>query len=131
MKLDNITPEDMMKSLSLEDNRNMVFKAGEGAGMSGSFFFFSNDNKFLIKTLQGGEKDRMLKMIDDYVEHIKKTKNKSLIARIYGIYTISTNYFDPVDIVVMQNTSNLKSKKSPKMTFDIKGSTINRKVRFE
>lgn len=56
MKLDGISPEDMMDSLSLTKNRNMVFKAGEGAGMSGSFFFFSYDNKFLIKTLQGCDK---------------------------------------------------------------------------
>jgi hypothetical protein len=56
MELDNITPEDIMQSLSLEKNRNMVFKAGEGAGQSGSFFFFSHDNKLLIKTLSSGEK---------------------------------------------------------------------------
>jgi hypothetical protein len=29
----------------------MVFKAGEGAGRSGSFFFFSHDRKFIIKTM--------------------------------------------------------------------------------
>jgi 1-phosphatidylinositol-4-phosphate 5-kinase len=101
MKLDGISPEDMMKSLSLEENRNMVFKAGEGAGMSGSFFFFSYDNKFLIKTLQGNDKKVMLKILDSYIEHLKSTDNKSLIARVYGIYTIETNYFDPVDIIVM------------------------------
>jgi 1-phosphatidylinositol-4-phosphate 5-kinase len=101
MKLDGISPEDMMKSLSLEENRNMVFKAGEGAGMSGSFFFFSYDNKFLIKTLQGNDKKMMLKILDSYIEHLKQTDNKSLIARVYGIYTIETNYFDPVDIIVM------------------------------
>jgi len=28
-----------------------VFNAGEGAGRSGSFFFFSHDNKFIIKTI--------------------------------------------------------------------------------
>jgi hypothetical protein len=88
MKLDGIMPEDLMKSLSLEMNRNMVFKAGEGAGQSGSFFFFSHDNRFLIKTLRGDEKKRMLEILDDYIDHIKKTKNKSLLARIYGIFTV-------------------------------------------
>ena len=39
------------------DNRNMIFKAGEGAGKSGCFFFFSHDNRFLIKTLRGSEKE--------------------------------------------------------------------------
>ena len=86
MQLDSISPQDMMSSLSLEENRNMIFKAGGGAGASGSFFFFSHDNKFLIKTLRGIEKKIMLGMLDDYVEHIKITANKSLLARIYGIY---------------------------------------------
>ena len=105
MNLDNISPQDMMKSLSLDDNRNMVFQAGEGAGKSGSFFFFSHDNQFLIKTLKGAEKRILLNMLDDYIDHIEKTNNKSLLARIYGIFTVKTNYFDPLDIIVMQNTS--------------------------
>ena len=69
----------------------MVFKAGEGAGASGSFFFFSHDNRFLIKTLLSEEKQKMLAMLDDYVQHIKLSGNQSLIARIYGIFTIKTN----------------------------------------
>ena len=51
MALDNIQPKDVMKSLNNDQNRKMIFKAGEGAGASGSFFFFSHDNKFIIKTL--------------------------------------------------------------------------------
>ena len=39
------------KSLSPIHNREQVFKAGEGAGSSGSFFFFSHDQKFIIKTM--------------------------------------------------------------------------------
>jgi 1-phosphatidylinositol-4-phosphate 5-kinase len=66
----------------------MIFSAGEGAGSSGSFFFFSNDNRFLIKTLKSNEKEILLGILKNYVEHIRKTNNKSLIARIYGLYTI-------------------------------------------
>ena len=131
MNLDNISPQDMMKSLSLDANRNMVFQAGEGAGKSGSFFFFSHDNRFLIKTLKGAEKKILLNMLDDYIDHIEKTNNKSLLARIYGIFTVKTNYFDPLDIIVMQNTSLLESKSNPKMIFDLKGSTVNRKEHLE
>ena len=39
------------ESLSPANNRDQVFKAGEGAGRSGSFFFFSHDRKFIIKTM--------------------------------------------------------------------------------
>ena len=38
-----ITSDVILASLSPEFNRDMVFKAGEGAGASGSFFFFSHD----------------------------------------------------------------------------------------
>ena len=69
--MDNIMPDDILKSLNMEANKDMIFKAGEGAGQSGSFFFFSHDNKFLIKTLMGKEKERMLNMLDDYIDHMK------------------------------------------------------------
>ena len=42
-------------SLSPKFNREAVFKAGEGAGRSGSFFFFSHDRKFIIKTMTDAE----------------------------------------------------------------------------
>jgi len=51
LKLDGIGPEDLIRSLNVESNRNMVFRAGQSAGASGSFFFFSKDSRFLIKTL--------------------------------------------------------------------------------
>lgn len=115
-----------MTSLSVENNRRMVFKAGQGAGLSGSFFFFSHDNKFLIKTINKKEKKILLKMLDDLIEHFEMTDNKSLIARIYGVFTIKTNLFANLDVMIMQNTCLLKSKSNEKMTFDIKGSTYNR-----
>ena len=101
LKLDGIQPSDIIKSLSLEDNRNMIFQAGEGAGASGSFFFFSHDNRFLIKTLRGNEKDILLDILKDYVNHIQSTNNKSLLARIYGLYTIKSSLFEPLDVMVM------------------------------
>ena len=56
LEMDQILPQDIMRSLSLEENRKSVFSSGEGTGQSGSFFFFSYDNKFIIKTLRGIEK---------------------------------------------------------------------------
>lgn len=131
MQLDGIQPQDMMESLSLENNRNMVFKAGEGAGKSGSFFFFSHDNRFLIKTLSKTEKNLLLGMLDEYIEHIKASGNQSLLARIYGVFSVRSNYFDGLDIMIMQNTSLLASKKNPKMVFDLKGSTVGRRSKVE
>ena len=79
----------------------MIFSAGEGAGESGSFFFFSHDNRFLIKTLKSNEKEILLGILKSYVDHIKKSKNKSLIARIYGLYTIKCSLFEDLDVMIM------------------------------
>ena len=79
-----------------------MFEAGEGVGKSGSFFFFSYDNRFLIKTLQGSEKKKILGILDDYIAHLNKSKdNSSLLARIYGIYSIKTNVFAPLTVMIM------------------------------
>lgn len=66
----------------------MVFQAGEGAGMSGSFFCFTHDNKFLIKTINNEEMGKLVDLLPDMVAYFKKVKNKTLLAKIYGLYTI-------------------------------------------
>lgn len=123
MALDGITPRDIMDSLVIQDNIKSVFKAGKGTGQSGSFFFFSKDNKLLIKTMRGTEKRVLLNMLDDLIHHFKKTENKSLLARIYGVFTIKTNVFKSVDVIVMQNVVQLAHKSSSCMYFDLKGSS--------
>ena len=47
------------------------------------------------------EKEKMIDMLDDYINHLIRTDNKSLIARIYGIFTIKSSLYDDVDIMVM------------------------------
>ena len=126
MKEDNITPKEIAKSFSLIKNRQMIFKANQGEGKSGSFFFNSNDKRFLIKTLQGSEKETLLGMMNDLIKHYQKYPS-SLIARIYGIFTLKSEYFDPIEVMIMKNTA-FASEGNSKMTFDIKGSTMNRFV---
>ena len=55
LEMDKISFSDVIDSLDVVKNKSKVFQAGEGAGASGSFFFFSYDNRFLIKTLRGNE----------------------------------------------------------------------------
>ena len=98
--MDNITYSDLIHSLKVDINRDRIFKAGQGSGKSGSFFFFSHDNKFLIKTLRGAEKDVLLDMLDNFISHIKSSNNQSLLARIYGIFTLKTDK-DDIDLIIM------------------------------
>lgn len=106
LERDQITMAQLIESFDLVNNRNRVFEAGEGAGRSGSFFFTTHDTRFMIKTMRGPEKKEFLKMIDSYISHLIENPD-SLITRIYGIFTIKTSYFDPVDIMVMQHTARL------------------------
>lgn len=124
--MDGITDLDIVMSLSPEFNRQAIFKAGQGAGKSNSFFFFSNDKRFIIKTLRPDEKKVLFKMIDDMVDYIIETKNSSLLARIYGVFTIESKVFTDMDVILMQNTTRECSKNV--LSFDLKGSKINRKV---
>ena len=126
MAEDDISFSMLYGSLDVMKNKVKVFNAGEGSGASGSFFFFSHDNRFIIKTLQGNEKETLVNMINSYADHLKSSK--SLIARIYGLFRVKTAYFYPVDIIIMQNTSHLKNKKMMKYRFDLKGSTVGRRT---
>jgi len=78
--------------------------------------------------MRGAEKDTMLRMLDDYIEHIRVSKNKSLLARIYGIFTIKTKELTPIDLMIMQNTAILGNKKCGDKEFDLKGSLVGRKT---
>ncbi len=60
----------------------------ESEGKSGSFFFFSHDGRFLIKTITNNELNTIIgKFMENYFKHIKEN-HFSLIARVYGIFTI-------------------------------------------
>lgn len=65
-------------------------------------------------------------MLDSFISYLEENNNESLIAKIFGVYTIKTNKFKAVDMVIMENTAQITNKQNWKMTFDLKGSTFNR-----
>jgi hypothetical protein len=60
------TMSNFHESLSPKFNREMIFKSGEGAGRSGSFFFFSHDRKWIIKTMSEAELILFLSKLDAF-----------------------------------------------------------------
>lgn len=44
-------------------------------------------------------------MLDDLIKYFTKSVNRSLLARIYGVFTLKTNIFSDLDIIIMQNTA--------------------------
>lgn len=75
LEMDGLSQKSLIESLDVELNRRQVFRAGEGAGASGSFFFFSYDHRFIIKTLTSEEVKLLEIILQDYLEHIKKMEN--------------------------------------------------------
>ena len=66
-EMDKIDRDIIKYSLSAKRNRDQAFQAGESQGKSGSFFFFSHDRKFIIKTV----KDDEMKLIKKFAHHYK------------------------------------------------------------
>jgi len=104
----------------------MVFKAGESQGKSGSFFFFSKDQKFIIKTMTDSDFNAFQRIQKAYFAHIARHHN-SLLARVYGIYSIRMEDQTPVKLIVMEN--GMKGITQTLGVFDLKGSMVNRIVK--
>ena len=49
--------------------------------------FSSFDRRFLVKTMNNAEKKVLIGSLPEYLNHLKKNP-QSLIARIYGIFTV-------------------------------------------
>ena len=90
-------------SLKPSLNFDQVFKAGAGAGRSGSFFFFSHDKRFIIKTMTKHELNLFLGMFEDYCKHFKDNPN-SLMTKILGVFTVKSGRMSDVHIMLMENT---------------------------
>jgi hypothetical protein len=98
----------------------------EGVGKSSSFFFFTDNKRFVIKTLKTEEKDLLIKkgILYSYASHLNSNP-KSLLARFYGVYSIRIKHMEEISVVIM---GNLMGDELPniKRIYDIKGSTLGR-----
>eukprot|EP00468_Gymnochlora_sp_CCMP2014_P012616 CAMPEP_0167765142 /NCGR_PEP_ID=MMETSP0110_2-20121227/14497_1 /TAXON_ID=629695 /ORGANISM="Gymnochlora sp., Strain CCMP2014" /LENGTH=689 /DNA_ID=CAMNT_0007652771 /DNA_START=121 /DNA_END=2190 /DNA_ORIENTATION=+ len=96
---------------------------------SGAFFFFSNDTRYMIKTIESAEEKCLLKMLESYYLHLRANPD-SLIARIYGLHRVK--FSRPIagrkkfHFVVMQSV--FYTKNYIHAIFDLKGSVVGRKA---
>lgn len=70
------------------------------------------------------------RLFKDYFRHTQHEKFQSLIARIYGVFTVYREKIHPIHLILMANTVNLKGNKL-KYMFDLKGSLVNRKSKMK
>jgi len=68
-------------------------------------------------------------MLDSYMQHLKSHPD-SLLAKIYGVFTVNTDNLSDVHIILMDNTLKLKSRQNLLKVFDLKGSLVDRYVKM-
>ena len=135
VKLNIIAPDvfsrfskKLMQSLDFKENRMKIHQdAVNDGGKSGEFFFFTNDNNFLIKSISDEEMITLRRILPKYYDHFENNP-QSLITRICGIYKVEIPSMDQVlNLIIMKSVCPLESKYVDRK-FDMKGSTHDRQV---
>uniref|UniRef100_A0A8C7Y587 Phosphatidylinositol-4-phosphate 5-kinase, type I, alpha, b n=1 Tax=Oryzias sinensis TaxID=183150 RepID=A0A8C7Y587_9TELE len=114
-----IRPDDYMYSLC---NEPLIELSNPGA--SGSIFYVSSDDEFIIKTVQHKEAEFLQKLLPGYFMNINQNK-RTLLPKFYGLYCVQAGGKN-IRIVVMNN---LLPRIIPMhLKYDLKGSTYKRRA---
>lgn len=108
----------------------MGFTELASTGKSGSFFYYSYDSKYILKTISEEEFHFLRKILPSYYKHLKNHPD-TLITRFYGCHKIifyksgigrSTKF----RFIIMNNV--FSSGQRIHSRYDLKGSTVGRQV---
>jgi 1-phosphatidylinositol-4-phosphate 5-kinase len=115
-----------MASLIMGEVNSMTSLTSQGK--SGSFFYYTVDGKYLLKTIQYREYRFFRSILQDYYLHLKKNPG-SLITKFYGLHKLiekdqNGDIKNKTYFVIMANVFNTKDKILER--FDIKGSWYGR-----
>ncbi|KAK2830493.1 hypothetical protein Q5P01_018424 [Channa striata] len=114
-----IRPDDYMYSLC---NEPLIELSNSGA--SGSLFYVSSDDEYIIKTVQHKEAEFLQKLLPGYFMNLNQNK-RTLLPKFYGLYCVQSGGKN-IRIVVMNNL--LPSAVRMHFKYDLKGSTYKRKA---
>eukprot|EP01018_Ginkgo_biloba_P012388 Gb_08021 [translate_table: standard] len=92
-------------------------------GKSGSVFYLSQDDRFMIKTLRKSEVQVLLRMLPNYHHHVRMHEN-TLITKFFGLHRIKPAGGQKVRFVVMGNMFCTELRIHRR--FDLKGSSQGR-----
>ena len=98
------------------------------AGKSGSFFYYSQDYRFIIKTIHASEHQFILKVLKNYYEHIRNNPH-TLLSRIFGLHRVKLPGKSKIHFVVMGNV--FPPNKDIHEIYDLKGSLKGREISEE
>ncbi|KAL8116765.1 hypothetical protein AgCh_023067 [Apium graveolens] len=89
---------DYMMSICGDDGLTELSSAGK----SGSLFYLSHDDRFVIKTLKKSELKVLLKMLPSYYDNVKAHEN-TLLTKFFGVHQIEWKAGRKIRFVVMGN----------------------------
>ncbi|GAA0150179.1 kinase [Lithospermum erythrorhizon] len=114
-----LDPAEYMMSICGDDGLRELSSPGK----SGSIFYLSRDDRFVIKTLKKSEVKVLLKMLPHYYEHVQLHEN-TLITKFFGLHQIALRHGKKVRFVVMGNMFCTELRIHRR--YDLKGSTHGR-----
>lgn len=93
-------------------------------GASGSIFYLTDDDEFIIKTVQHKEGEFLQKLLPGYYMNLNQNP-RTLLPKFFGLYCYQCNSKN-VRLIAMNNL--LPSFIKMHLKYDLKGSTYNRKA---
>lgn len=121
-----ITEKLILETFKPINNETSINNFFQGSGKSESFFFFTQNQEFVLKTMKASEMKLLLgtDLIGNYARHMRGHPD-SLLSRFYGVYTFKVGNMDDIHCFI---TNNLIGKDFPNVEriYDLKGSTRGR-----
>ncbi|ORY51012.1 SAICAR synthase-like protein [Rhizoclosmatium globosum] len=114
-----VDPVDYLLSLT---GKYVLSELGS-PGKSGSFFYFSQDYRFIIKTIHFSEHKFVRRILKQYYTHVKANP-ETLLSRIFGLHRCKLPGGKKIHFVVMGNV--FPPNKDIHETYDLKGSLVGR-----
>lgn len=114
-----IQPDDFLMSLCSVPLREL-----SNPGASGSIFYVTEDDEFIIKTVMLKECDFLQKLLPGYYMNLNQNP-RTLLPKFFGLFCYQCNSKN-VRLVVMNNL--LPSSVEMHQKYDLKGSTYKRKA---
>ncbi|GKV41677.1 hypothetical protein SLEP1_g49177 [Rubroshorea leprosula] len=120
-KLFKVDPADYMISICGNDALRLLSSPGK----SGSFFYLTNDDRYMIKTMKKAEVKVLLRMLSAYYNHVRAFEN-TLVIKYYGLHCVRLTGATQkkVRFIIMGNL--LRSEYTIHRRFDLKGSSLGR-----
>ena len=116
--------DDILKSLDIKKNIKIINEAKVSGGRGNNSLFRSWDKKLIIKTIDKNEKNILInKMLEEY--HSRMRDTKSILSHIYGVFKIEIGDKGKTTVMLQRNMNDLFLD-SNILTFDLKGSTVDR-----